>query len=118
MKISYQTAKRIFNVLVLSFVAFLCIVFSSCHGTAKIHAPESFSGKNTVISPCNECDQDGGIYIYAVMSKKDLPAPPSVSHIKGVISLKKKNKNTYYLCVSPLYNQKDVLKKVYASIYK
>ena len=97
-------------------ILLLLHLFSGC-ATAKVYKQESVKTRTLVIQPCNQCDQDGGIYLYEIMSKKPLPQPPSIQSIPGAISISKNGKYSYLLAVSPLHPQSKVLTGVSRLIY-
>lgn len=115
-----QTSFLVKNFVPLFLIIFWSIViflFCSC-STAKVYKQESIKTRTLVIQPCIECDQDGGIYIYSIMSTRQLPQPPSIQSIPGAIKITKNGKYSYLLAVNPLHEQTKVLKSVSKLIYK
>lgn len=102
--------------LLILFALAAILTFSRC-STAKVYKQEIHKTKTLVIQPCTQCDQDGGIYLYEIMSKKPLPKPPSIKTIPGAISISRNSTYSYLVAVSPLYDQKNILRKISKIVY-
>lgn len=97
-------------IALLALTVLLIFTLSSC-ASVKIHKQESFSNKKVSIQPCDECDNETS-YVYAVRSQSFLPSPPPVEDIEGVVKMTKRDRHTYLLLTSPIFDQKKILKKV------
>ena len=108
--------KFLIKITVNQLIVLVLFCLFSC-STAKVYKQESYKNRSFVIQPCDQCDQDGGIYLYQVMSKKRLPKPPSVKTVPGAISISRNSDYSYLIAVSPLYDQKKLLKSISKIIY-
>lgn len=107
---NFQHYKPLFYSVVSILLLLLLVNMCSC-GTAKIYKQEIHSTRNYVIRPCADCNSPTG-YEYEINSKKLLPAPPAITQIKGAVIMTKRDRYTYLLITSPVFDQKKVLRDV------